>query len=313
MGMEARIVLHAPDRDAAERAAALAFARIAELDRALSDYRKDSELVRLDATAGGAAVPVSDDLFRVLGRALDLARETDGAFDPTAGPFVRLWREARRAGRTPEPAALRNAAAHVGWRHVRLDTAARTVRLALPDMALDLGGIAKGYAVDEALAVLRSRGVHRALVELGGEIAAGLPPPGQEGWRVEVADAEPEGRWVLLREAAISSSGDAAQFVEADGVRHSHVLDPRTGLALTHRATATVVAPDAFTADALATAVTVLDAERRRAFVASHPEATFYVRAVGVRLRSGDPTGPSGPLPPYRSPSRCEYLRAKAG
>lgn len=283
MGMEARIVLHATDSAAGERAAAGAFARIAELDRTLSDYRADSELMRLGASSGGPPVRVSHDLFEVLERALALARETGGAFDPTAGPLVRLWRDARRAGRTPDPGDLREASARVGWGHVRLDTAARTVRLDLSGMALDLGAIAKGYAVDEALAVLRDRGVHRALVELGGEIAVGLPPPGRAGWRVEVVDAEPGQRRLLLREAAVSSSGDTEQFVVADGARHSHVLDPRTGRALTHGVTATVVAPDAFTADALATAVTVLEGEARATFIAAHPEARFHLRSAAER------------------------------
>jgi FAD:protein FMN transferase len=285
MGTEARIALYARDSAHARTAARAAFARVGELDAALSDFRVDGALAELATAAGQKPVPVGDDLLHVLTLALDLARETDGAFDPTAGALSVLWRAARRSGRLPLATDIDAARARVGWRHVVIDTVARTVRLTTPGTRLDLGAIAKGYAVDEALAVLRDHGVARALVSLGGEIGASGPPPGTEGWRVALEDDGGAPDTVRLANAAISISGDMEQFLEIDGVRYSHVIDPRTGMPLTHRVAATVIAPASVTADGYATAVTVLDSVARAVFIAAHPEATFRVRHASAGER----------------------------
>lgn len=275
MGTEARIALYARDPSAADSAAAAAFARIAEIDRALSDYRVDSEVAAVEAAAGDSAVVVGEDFMRVLTAALDLARATAGALDPTAGPLTRLWREARRAGRAPPDSAVEQALALVDWRCVRLDRAARTVRLDRPGMRLDFGAIAKGYAADEALRALRAAGAPRSLVVFGGEIVAGDPPPDRDGWTVALTD----GAERLVANGAVSTSGDAEQFVEIGGVRYSHVIDARDGRPLTDGATATVLAPDGMTADALSTAVTVLDSAALAAFIADRPWAAILVRS----------------------------------
>lgn len=270
MGVPFRLVLYAPGREAAETAARAAFARIAELNAVMSDYDSDSELSRLSATAGsGRAVPVSADLWRVLERAQELARRTDGAFDVTVGPAVILWRKARRDRALPDPARLARAREAVGWRHLELDPKTRTARLLRPGMKLDLGGIAKGYAADEALKVLAARGIHRALVAGGGDLAVSAPPPGRAGWRVEVTPPTPSPKlpeyWVSLRQAALATSGDVFQHVEIGGVRYSHIVDPRTGLGLTHRSQVTVIARDGLTADSLSTALSVLGLDQGRA------------------------------------------------
>lgn len=274
MGTEARLVLYATTPAAADAAASAAFARIGGLDRVLSDYRMDSELSGLAAAAGESSIAVSDDLLRVLRHALDIARETAGAFDPTAGPLSVVWREARRARRLPADTALARARSLVGWWRVSVDAGVRTVRLDATGMRLDLGGIAKGFAADEALAVLRAHGTARALVAIGGEIVVGHPPPGRAGWPIAVGSMADT---IELVNAAVSSSGDTEQFVEIDGVRYSHVLDPRTGRPLTSRLAATVVASDGMTADAFATVVTVLDPAARAAFMARHTEARFHL------------------------------------
>lgn len=281
MGVRVRLVLYAPSEAAAARAAGAAFARIAELDSLLSDYRSDSELAALAARAGGAPLRVSEELFYVLARAQRLARLSDGAFDVTVGPLVRLWRRARRTGEPPSPESLRHAADRVGWRRVRLDSIARTVQLLAPGMRLDLGGIAKGYAGDEAIATLRRHGIRRALVELGGDIVASGPPPGRPGWRIRVADAAPGRDTIPLADAAVSTSGDAAQFLEVDGERYSHVIDARTGMGLSDGVAATIVAPDGITADALSTLVSILGPDRGAVFLREHfPDVTAYIRRV---------------------------------
>jgi thiamine biosynthesis lipoprotein len=266
MGTRFRIVLYAADGTAANKASRAAFDRIAALDACMSDYKPDSELMRLCARAGGDPVPVSDELFFVLSRAQEVARRSGGAFDVTVGPVVRLWRRARRSHQLPDPEKLAQARALVGYKNVRLDARAHTVQLLKPGMQLDLGGIAKGYAADEALAVLKKHGIDRALVAAGGDIAVSGPPPAAAGWKVAIApltdDPPDSGPWLLLHDAAVSTSGDAEQYVEIGGTRYSHIVDPRTGLGLVGRMSATVVARDGITADSLTKVVAVLGPEK---------------------------------------------------
>ena len=282
MGVQARLVLYAADSAHARAAAVAAFDRIAELDGIMSDYRGDSELMRLCARAGEGPVPVSRDLFEVLSLAHHLSELSDGAFDVTIGPLVRLWREARRSGRLPDPQQLEDARARVGRHLMILDAADRTVELLARGMLLDLGGIAKGYAADAAVDVMRQRGVRSALVEFGGDVVASGPPPGTKGWPVSapLAQAE-EASWTIADEA-VSTSGDTQQFVEIDGVRYSHVVDPRTGIGLTSRAAATVIAPHGALSDALATTLSVMAPDAGRELVEKHyPDVVAYVRVVG--------------------------------
>jgi len=280
MGVQVNIRLYAADRSLAERACASAFERIAQVEAIMSDYRADSELMRLCARAGGPPVPVSEELFFVLKRAQELSRRTEGAFDVTVGPFVQLWRRARRTGQFPTEAELAEARARVGYEKIVLNEANRTVQLLTPGMRLDLGGIAKGYALDCALKVLQEHGIRHALLEAGGDIVAGLAPPGTAGWRVEVANAAPERRWVYLALGAISSSGDTEQYVEYQGKRYSHIVDPRTGWGLTSRVAATVIARDGITSDSLATALCALGEARGRQFIRSVPGARAYIREI---------------------------------
>jgi thiamine biosynthesis lipoprotein len=227
---------------------------------------------------------VSADLFRVLLCSQELAAKTGGAFDVTCGPVVRLWRRARRTGEAPDQTRLAEALELVGHDKLRLDPKARSVALAKPGMQLDLGGIGKGFAADEALAELRRFGVRSALVAAGGDIAVGDPPPGERGWRISIAPLAPDGAspQLLLRDAGVSTSGDAEQFVEIDGVRYSHIVDPRTGLGVRGQSRVTVVAPDATTSDGLATAISVLGQDEGLRLA----DATTGVAAMFVRRQS---------------------------
>lgn len=263
MGVPFRIVLYAPSAWAAREAARAAFDRIAALNLVLSDYEDESELVRLSRTAGtGQAVPVSDDLWRVLARAQELARRTGGAFDITVGPYVQLWRRARRQRALPEPSRMEAARQAVGFEQLELDPVRRTALLRRPRMRLDLGGIGKGYALQEAIKVLDERGLCRALATGGGDMVAGDPPPGKAGWRIEVAPLDvpdaPPAQFVFLRRQALATSGDLFQRVELGGRRYSHIVHPRTGMGLTDHSLVTVIARDGMTSDALSTAVSVL-------------------------------------------------------
>ncbi|HVS35319.1 MAG TPA: FAD:protein FMN transferase [Gemmataceae bacterium] len=266
MGTEFKIILYAPDQETAGKAAAAAFARVADLDATMTDYQPTSELMRLCAKSGGDPVHVSDELFFVLSQAQETSRISDGAFDVTVGPVVRLWRQARRTGRMPDSEKLAVARALVGWKNVVLDEKAHTVQLLKAGMQLDLGGIAKGYAADEGIAVLKKFGVIRALVAAGGDIAVSGPPPDAEGWKIAIAplqeDANSDGPTLTLHDAAVSTSGDAEQYVEIDGKRYSHIVDPKTGIGLVGRMSGTIVAPKGIIADSHTKIVCVLGPEK---------------------------------------------------
>ena len=278
MGVRVRIILYAPDESTAMRACEAAFNRIAQLEDIMSDYRPSSELMQLCARAGGPPVKVSDDLFFVLQYAQALSKRTNGAFDVTVGPYVQLWRQARKTGRLPSTEALQSARKLVGWWKMRLNSEAKTVQLLVPGMQLDLGGIAKGYILDCALATLKKHGIASALIEAGGDIVVGDAPPGERGWRIEIANASPDKRMVILANSAISSSGDVEQYVEFNGKRYSHIVDPRTGLGLTTRIAVTVIAPNGITSDSLATALCVLGEEEGMKLIRSIPGVRAYIR-----------------------------------
>jgi FAD:protein FMN transferase len=281
MGLPFRIVLYAPDSTTAAAAAEAAFKRLEQLNSIMSDYDTDSELSQLSRSSGeGRDVPVSDDLWKVLDRAQDLAHRSGGAFDVTVGRYVNLWRKARRENKMPDPARLAEAKQAVGYQHMRLDARRRTVRLVVPNMRLDLGGIAKGYGVDEALKALQNLGIKRALVAGGGDIAVGDPPPGKKGWRIELPPLDvtnaPPARFVLLSHAALATSGDLFQRLEIGGKRYSHIVDPRTGIGLTDHSLVTVIAEDCMTADSLTKVVSVLGPE---------PGAVLVERTAGAVVR----------------------------
>ncbi|MFM7149048.1 MAG: FAD:protein FMN transferase, partial [Gemmataceae bacterium] len=241
MGTLFRVVVFAPDEPTAKAAARDAFARAAALNNVMSDYQATSELMRLCARAGQGFVPVSKDLFQVLSRAQKVSRDSEGAFDVTIGPVIRLWRIARKSRTLPAPDRLLAARELVGWKNLELDEKTCSVRLLKPGMQLDLGGIGKGFAADEMLKVLARHGLTRAMVVAGGDVTVADPPPGKPGWTIAIApiDSRKEGsRYLVLANAAVSSSGDAEQYVEIDGVRYSHMVDPRTGVGLIGRMSA---------------------------------------------------------------------------
>jgi thiamine biosynthesis lipoprotein len=281
MGTLVRIKLYADGARQAKAAFRAAFDRIAQLDDALSDYKPASELNRICRTAVARPVEAGADLYRVLEASQKLAGETDGAFDVTLGPVIRLWRQARNTNRLPDSAVLREAAGRCGYRKLHLDPAKRTVMLDQAGMQLDAGGIAKGYAADAALSILAELGIGSALVAASGDLAFGDPPPGQHGWRIGVDSfdgPEPAFTRVLeLSNAAVSTSGDQEQHLDIDGTRYSHIIDPATGMGLSHRITVTIIARYGIDADGLATAVSVLGPERGIALIERQAGAAALV------------------------------------
>lgn len=261
MGTRFSVTCYAGDRAAAEKAAAGAFSCAEEVNQAASDYLPQSELSKLASKPTGIPIQVSPLFYELLAHSRRLAEATGGTFDPTLGPLTKLWRETRAHGRLPAPEALRSARAAVGWRHFSLDPESRSITLHRENMAFDLGGVAKGYAADLMLEALAAAGISRAMIAAGGDVRLGDPPPGRGGWRVALQTFDPSrpDRILILSNAAVSTSGDLYQSVEIDGVKYSHILDPGSGLGLTRRVAASVVADEAKLSDPLATAACVLD------------------------------------------------------
>jgi thiamine biosynthesis lipoprotein len=276
MGTAFRLVLYASDSDSARHAADAAWRRIDELNAQLSDWDQQSELSKLSRTSGsGQDIKVGSDLWAILTRAESWSRRSDGAFDITVGPAVRLWRRYRKQHKRPPPERLDKIKPSMGYQKIVLDPVRRTAQLTAPNMWLDLGGIAKGYAADEALRTVRAAGWPIALVDAGGDLALGDPPPGRAGWRVGLMPQPDLGskRYLIVSRCAVATSGDAFRYTLIDGARYSHIVNPKTGLGLVDAAAVTVVAPDGATADALASAVSVLGPTRGAALIEQVPGA----------------------------------------
>lgn len=288
MGMKYQIVVYGQDVATVEPALREVEARVRQLDRVMSDYHTESELSKLcDNSGPGKPVKLSPDLFSVLEHAQQISRETEGAFDVTVGPVIQLWRTARRSKKLPPAELLEQARKRVGYAALRLNELDQTVELTREEISIDLGGIAAGYACDEVLKILRAHGLPRALIDASGDLLAGDPPPGREGWRVAVAgvqgQATDEAQTITIANAAVTTSGDARQFVEIAGVRYSHIVDPKTGLGLTRRSSTTVIAPTGWQADAYATAANVLGSEAGIRWIDLHPGCS----ALMIEVRDG--------------------------
>ena len=278
MGTLFRVVVYAADEAAARVAIKRAFERAADLDQKLSDYKPDSELNLLCRRAAGKAVVVSDDLLEVVAASLKIARSTNGAFDITLGPLTHQWREARKEGRLPSSSEIAGGRARTSYKKIRLDARGKTITLRQQGMQLDLGGIAKGYAADQMLGVLVAAGFGQSLVAASGDIRAGEAPPGRSGWTIALDGGEK----LELVNQAVSTAGAAEQFIEVNGVRYSHILDPRTGIGLTNGLTVSVVARSGLLADGWDTALCVMGERGRGIFLKSVPAG----RAIFRRTRT---------------------------
>ena len=272
MGTQVRILIDVEDELEAREAANAAFQRISRLEMVLSDYNPRSEVRLLEAAARGQPHQASPDLCSAMNRSLELSSRTGGAFDVTCGSLTRLWRAAFKTGQPPSDVELSKAMGSVGWEGVEVDEESGTITLLDEGTTIDFGGFGKGLAADAALAVLVEHGCARSLVDVGGDLAIGDPPRDRSGWTVGIAlDEDEPTRKVIVANCGIATSGDAEQFLEHEGVRYSHVLDPRTGRALTTGYAVTVRAADATSADAYASALSVLGPRRGRRLAGTLP------------------------------------------
>jgi thiamine biosynthesis lipoprotein len=271
---------------AADRAARSAVEAIRGVARSMSTYRADSELTRLNASAAAGPVAVSEPLWEVITAALDLSRRSGGAFDATYSPLRDLWRSAAANGELPSESALAEARARVGWRKVVTDPAKRTVHFEAGGMKLDLGGLAKGYALDLAAAAIRRNGLNAGIVDLGGDLrVVGSAEEGRP-WTVGIRDALKAADKTAIRgrlrlaDVAVATSGNYERYFLVDGRKFSHIIDPATGRPAEEVVSATVIAPTGMAADGLATAVSVLGMEKGVRLVEDTPGAECLLVSV---------------------------------
>ncbi len=268
MGTEFRLIFYTSDSLLAQNAAQAAFRRIDTLNQIMSDYDLSSEISRLAKLAEDnpqRSHAISADLCEVLLAAGKISKRSKGAFDVSIGPLSRLWRRAFRRQTFPEKNKIEDALALVNYRWVKLDVQKKRLRLKKAGMRLDLGGIAKGYAADEVYRVLQSYNITQALVDGGGDLFAGQAPPGRKGWKVgrKVLTKDSLSHEILyLENQAIASSGDTYRFMNWNGKRYSHIIDPRTGLGTTERRLTTVLASNCMLADALASSASIVEKKR---------------------------------------------------
>jgi len=284
MGIPVNIIVYASDEPTANEATNEAYRRIREIDRTMSDYDPDSELMKLcDRAKPGHPEPVSDSLMAVLSQANALSKQTNGAFDVTVSPVVKLWRRARRKKELPASDQLEAARERVDYRQLKLNVKEKQVTFQSAGIRIDLGGIAKGYAADEALRILKCHGLSHAMVDAGGDIVVGDAPPGKPGWTIEIeklktqTDNDNPPQLIVLSNASIATSGDAYQFVEIDGIRYSHIIDPKTGIGLTTTSSVTIIAPDGITADSYASAASILGPKKGIAFIERHKNTEAWI------------------------------------
>lgn len=281
MSIPIRVILYAEDEKTALAARNAVFQRFHDLNLRLSDYHAQSELRKFcDFTLPGDYQRVGDDLWRVLQESVSVAELSGGCFDPTVGQIVRLWRRARRTKKLPSEQSISEALKTVGYKNLKFNEKTQSLSITRSGVRLDLGGIAKGYALDEALKAAAVHGVKRMMIDAGGDVILGDPPPGKNSWIVAVmphnADTSAPS-FLAVANCAVATSGDLSQHVEIEGKRYSHIVDPSTGIGLTTRCAVSILAPSAVRADALASAVSVMGSDRGVAFIRSLPDTEALI------------------------------------
>jgi len=314
MGTVLEVTVVAADEAAGRAAIAEAFAVASALEALLSNWDPDSALMRLNAAAGRGPQRVDPELARVLAASRALSRRTRGAFDVTVGPLVQLWRAAGERGRLPTEAERTRARAAVGADGVVADPEAGTAEIARAGASVELGGIAKGWALDRMAERLRAAGVAGALLSFGqSSLWAIGAPPREPGWRLLVRD--PAGGFAgvaTLRDRAVSVSDSVGQWTEIGGRRYGHVIDPRSGEPLARTAQAVVLAPDAATAEAFSKALLVLPPAEGVALLEAEPGCeALLLEGDGRRYETGGWQEASG-LAPAGNDTRSRERSAPA-
>ena len=283
MGTPIEIKARGADEAATQAAINAAYEEIARLERLMSHWRQDSQVAQVNAQAGKTPVKVAPEVLDVIERALGVSRMTGGAFDITMQVVGAIWGIDGQHPRVPPKADIREALRHVGYRHVHVNMAAHTVYLDEPGVQIGLGGIAKGYAVDRAVAKLREHGIRSAVVNAGGDMAL-LGPDGNRPWRVGVKDPRHPERtlgWFEATDVTVHTSGDYERSIVVGGKRYHHILDPKDGYPARSARSVTVVTPDGTLGDALSTGIFVLGPSKGRRLIESLPNVEAVIVEAG--------------------------------
>ncbi len=271
MGTIFQITLYTPDRETGQRAMRAAFEEIRRIDAKMSNYKPESELSRMNRTAWKRPFHASDELYAIIRESISYAELTEGAFDVTVAPLLKLWGFYKHEGHFPTARELEHVRARVGYTFLILDEEEKTISFAKPGVEIDLGGIAKGYAIDRAVEILRRYGITSALLSAGESTIYALgAPPGKTFWSVSLRDPKHPQKMMAvlrLRDQSVSTSGRYEKFFRLSGKMYGHIFDPRTGQPVQGIYSVTIVAPRAIQSDALSTSVFVLGFERGMALL----------------------------------------------
>jgi FAD:protein FMN transferase len=278
MGSTYTIALYGYDEDQMEAAVEAAFNEVRRLDRMMSNYRPDSELTEVNRNAAERPVKVTPEFFELLAKCTEYSRESEGAFDITVGPLMRVWGFYKGTGKLPAKDQVAPALKKIGYKNIILDRDSRTVRFAQPGVELDPGGIGKGYAVDRVVDVLKESGIASALVSAGGSsiYALGTPKDGPKGWEIKIRDpknARKTVEEVYLKNQSLSTSGSYEKFFEAEGKIYSHIMDPRTGYPAEGMLAVSVITPTTLDSEAWTKPYFILG----RQWAAKHKPGDFRV------------------------------------
>ncbi|MEM1124355.1 MAG: FAD:protein FMN transferase [Bacteroidota bacterium] len=272
MGTTFRIIFYHPSHQLPQNIEDQINKKIDHLNSVFSDYDADSEISQLSKTAGtDQKVKVSKELWQVLRQAQCYARKSDGAFDITIGPLSKLWRSMFRRSEIFDGVKINAAKSLVGYQNLQLFPFSKRVKLKVKGMRLDAGGIAKGYTVDAIAKILLDSDIDQFLVDGGGDLYLGNPPPDKMGWTVKISVEDQNDQSItqklVLSNTAVASSGDTYRFLEWEGKRYSHIIDPRTGYGVIDRKIINVQAPTCMQADAIASTLSVLSVDEQAAFL----------------------------------------------
>lgn len=275
MGSDFRVLIYSENAELAKRAAEKAFSRISEINQACSDYLVKSEVNSLSATHQ-EWFPLSEDLFTVLDYSLNLSEQSSGAFDITCGPLTRMWRKARFMKKVPSDKEIARNLKRCGYRKIELKD--QQAKLLAPQMKIDLGAVAKGYAIDEAMKVLKRNSIQYAMIDASGDLLMTAHPTGK--WTIYLSDRNhsKNNEYIQIKQGALATSGSSLQNLKKDGKTYSHIIDPRTGRALTQNQRVSVFAESAMEADALASSFSILNFQ----------ENSLLLKNCGVRINNGN-------------------------
>ncbi|HVG13692.1 MAG TPA: FAD:protein FMN transferase [Chitinophagaceae bacterium] len=291
MGSPFRVICYVKDTASGRALERGALGLVDSLNNIFSDYLPGSELNRLCSTAGmDSFVSVSDPLYDILVQSEEAWKQTKGRFDITIGPLSRSWRRWRREKYFPAPDSVHAARSRTGFKKLVIDKSRRQIKLLGKGMQLDLGGIGAGYIAEAVLSYLSANGVGSALVDASGDIVCGGAPPAKKGWVIGVNLPGKENRvhseTIILSRKSVSTSGDVFQYIEHDGKKYSHIIDPITGYGVTHQRNVTIIAKDGATADWLATACSIVPMRQARRLVRRAGGEFLIAQMVANQLKT---------------------------